>query len=228
MPLKDQLDALRAEDYARALPDVTLARQRAVDDLMASGLGERAVRAGSLAPAFRLRDGNGVVVSSHKWLFAGPMVLVFYRGRWCPYCNLDLRAIEAAADDIRSLGASILAVSQQTSYESRETVRLNALTFPSLVDRGGKLAYAFGLRWKASAELRAVEKACGVDLALLNGEPSWTLTMPARYIVAPDGMVEYTDISVDYTRRCDPADLLPVLRRLRMRWATDPVPALRA
>ncbi|TXH32319.1 MAG: AhpC/TSA family protein [Rhodospirillaceae bacterium] len=217
MPLKDQLDALRTEDYANAPPDVTLARQRAVDDLIASGLAERAVHAGRLAPAFRLRDGNGVVMSSHEWLAAGPMVLVFYRGHWCPYCNADLRAIESAADDIRSLGASVFAVSQQTPCESRETVRLNGLTFPSLVDRGGKLAYAFGLRWKVSAELRALQEACGTDLSILNGEPSWTLTMPARYVVAPDGMVEYTDISIDYTRRCDPADLLPVLRHLSAR-----------
>jgi len=144
----------------------------------------------------------------------GPIVLVFYRGRWCPYCNIDLRALEAASHDIRSLGASLVVISQQTSDNSLETQRRNGLSFASLVDAGGKVAHAFGLRWNVSDELRAVEESCGTDLAAFNGDPSWTLTMPARYVVAPGGMIEYADISVDYTRRGDPSELIPVLAHL--------------
>jgi peroxiredoxin len=141
-------------------------------------------------------------------------VLVFYRGNWCPYCNIDLRAIEAASHNIRSLGASLIVVSQQTPDNSLETQRRNGLSFASLVDAGGKVAHAFGLRWKFSDELRAVEEACGTDLAAFNGDPSWTLTMPARYVVAQGGMIEYADISVDYTQRGDPSELIPVLTHL--------------
>ena len=139
---------------------------------------------------------------------------MFYRGRWCPYCNIDLRAIEAASHNIRSLGASLVVISQQTPDNSLEMQRCNGLSFASLVDAGGKVAHAFGLRWKVSDELRAVEEACGMDLAAFNGDPSWTLTMPARYVVAPGGMIEYADISVDYTRRGDPSELIPVLAHL--------------
>ena len=101
--------------------------------------------------------------SSREALRRGPIVLVFYRGRWCPYCNTDLCAIEAASHDIRSLGASLVAVSQQTPENSRETRRRNGLSFASLVDAGGKVAHAFGLCWKVSDELRAVEGGCGMD-----------------------------------------------------------------
>src|SRR4029077_14453403 len=115
MLLQDKLDALKAECLAKAPPEVTLVRQRAVEGLAASGLAERAMHAGAQAPPFPLRDGyGGAAFSSPEALRRGPIVLVFYRGKWCPYCNIDLRAIEAASHDIRSLGASLVAVSQQT------------------------------------------------------------------------------------------------------------------
>jgi peroxiredoxin len=214
MSLQDELDALKAECLAKTPPNVTLARRRAVEALAASRLAERAAHAGEQAPAFRLRDGHGRSFSSREALRRGPIVLAFYRGRWCSYCNTDLRAIESASHDIRSLGASLVVVSQQTPDNSLETQRRNELSFASLVDAGGKVAHAFGLRWKVSDELRTVEEGCGTDLAAFNGDPSWTLTMPARYVVAPDGMIEYADISVDYTRRGDPSELIPVLAHL--------------
>src|SRR5215470_15641351 len=212
MLLQDKLDALKAGCLAKTSPEVTLVRQRAVDRL--AGLAERAMQAGEQAPAFQLRDGYGEAFSSREALRRGPMVLVFYRGRWCPYCNIDLRAFEAASRDLHSLGASLVVVSQQTPDNSLETQRCNGLSFASLVDAGGKVADSFGLRWKVSDELRAVEEGCGIDLAAFNGDPSWTLTMPARYVVAPGGMIEYADISVDYTRRGDPSELIPVLAHL--------------
>jgi peroxiredoxin len=214
MLLQDKLDAVKAECLANTSPRVTLVRQRAVEALVVSGLAERAAQAGEQAPAFQLRDGHGRAFSSREALRRGPIVVVFYRGRWCPYCNLDLRAIEVVSHDIRSLGASLVAVSQQTPDNSLETQRRNELSFASLVDAGGKVAHAFGLRWKVSDELRAVEEDCGMDLAAFNSDPSWTLPMPARYVVAPDGMIEYADISVDYTRRGDPSELIPVLAHL--------------
>jgi peroxiredoxin len=214
MLLQDKLDAVKAECIANTSPKVTLVRQRAVEALLASGLAERATQAGEQAPAFRLCDGYGRAFSSREALRRGPIVVVFYRGRWCPYCNLDLRAIEVVSRDIRSLGASLVAVSQQTPDNSLETQRRNELSFASLVDVGGKVAHAFGLRWKVSDELRAVEEDCGMDLAAFNSDPSWTLTMPARYVVARDGMIEYADISVDYTRRGEPSELISVLAHL--------------
>src|SRR4051794_20111019 len=102
---------------------------------------------------------------------------------------------------------SSVAVSQQTPGNGLETQRSNGLSFASLVDKGGRVARAFGLRWKASDELRAVQEGCGPALAAFSGAPGWTLTMPARYVVAPGGTIEYAGISIDYTGRGDPSEL---------------------
>lgn len=217
MRLQDELDALRDRCYESTPPHIWRVRQEAINDLVSLGTAEKAIHAGDYAPEFRLSDPDGKTISSYAVLNSGPVLIVFYRGGWCPYCKLDLRAVQAAAQQLRSFGASIMAISQQSANESRSTERMNGLSFPSLVDRGGKVARAFGLRWSLSRELRAAEIEYGIDLTAVNGEPSWTLTMPARYVINPEGIVEYADISADYTRRCDPAELFPVFSQLRAR-----------
>lgn len=214
MRLQDELDVVRQRCAERTPPRISRIRQDAIDNLVSSGLAGRAIRAGDHAPGFRLTDAGGTVVSSHDLLKRGPVVVVFYRGRWCPYCNADLQAVEDAAAELRSDGASIVAISPQSPQESRATERAHRLSFPSLVDRGGRVARAFGLRWKLSPELRAAELQSGLDLPKVNGEASWTLAMPARYVIGPAGLVEFADVSADYTRRGDPSELLPVLNQI--------------
>jgi peroxiredoxin len=199
MRLQDELDAVRDRCYESTPRHISRVRQEAIDDLVSSGIAGKAVHAGDSVPGFRLRDPDGNAISSYDLLNGGPVLIVFYRGRWCPYCEVDLRAIQAVARQLRSLGASIVAISQQSTHESRSTERMYGLSFPSLVDCGGKVARAFGVRWKLSCELRAAEIECGLDLAIVHGEPSWTLTMPARFVISPEGIVEYADISADYT-----------------------------
>ena len=156
------------------------------------------------------------MVSSTELLRKGPLVLTFYRGVWCPYCNLDLQALEEAAADLRATGASLVAVSQQTAPNSRKSQRDNKLSFPILGDKGGELAEAFGIRWKSPEELQGIYKLVGVDLAAFNGEASWTLPMPARYVIDRDGTIIYSEVNADYTHRPEPSELLPVLRKLAM------------
>jgi len=215
MRLQDELDAVRDRCYENTPRHISRVRQEAIDDLISSGIAEKAIHAGDYAPGFRLRDADGKAISSYDLLNNGPVLIFFYRGRWCPYCELDLRAIQAVARQLRSSGASIVAISQQSAHESRSTERTHGLSFPSLIDRGGKVARAFGVRWKLSRELRAAEIECGLDLAIVNGESSWTLTMPARFVISPEGIVEYADISADYTRRCDPSELFPIVNHIR-------------
>ncbi|MGO6724632.1 peroxiredoxin-like family protein [Rhizobium ruizarguesonis] len=219
MPLQDELDALTGKCYENTPPHIRRVRQEAIDELVSAGIAERAIHAGNLAPGFRLLDPDGRMISSHDLLNNGPVLIAFYRGGWCPYCNLDLCALQAVAQRLRSSGVSIVAISQQSAYESRSTERMSGLSFSSLVDRGGGVARAFGVRWKLPRELCATEMETGLDLAAVNGEPSWTLTMPARFLVSREGIVEYADISADYTRRGDPAELFPVLTQIRARVA---------
>jgi peroxiredoxin len=216
MSLQDKLDAFRADfEGKKAPPEVVAVMHRATADLMASGQAERTLKVGERVPIFALPNAHGELVRSADLLARGPLVLTFYRGIWCPYCNMDLQAIEAAAEEIRALGASLVAISPQTAPNRRRSERENALSFPILSDHGNSVANEFGLRFRLPDDLIAVYKGFGNDLTVGNGEDSWTLPMPARYVIGTDGVIAYAEVNPDYTRRPDPSELLPVLRRLR-------------
>lgn len=215
MALQDQLDALKHDFETNiAPPAVVEAIHRSTDELIASGQAERALKAGDRAPDFTLADADGHEVSLSQLLVKGPVVLTFYRGVWCPYCNLDLKALEAASAEIRARGASLAAVSQQTAPNSRKAQRVEGLSFPILADPGGQVGDAFGLRFQIPEYLKTTYLQLRVDLAVINGEASWTLPMPARYVIGTDGIIAYAEVNPDYTRRPDPSELLPVLDRL--------------
>lgn len=215
LPLQGKLDALRAEfETHLATPLVVDALHRATEELIASGAQERALKAGDIAPEFTLPDADGRLVSSKALLAKGPLVVTFYRGVWCPYCNFDLTALEEARAEIEARGASLVAISQQTAANSRKSQRQNALGFPILSDTGGETAAQFGVRWTVPGYLREVHKALGADLAQFNGEGSWTLPMPARYVMGQDGVIAYAEVNADYTRRPEPSAIFPILDKL--------------
>ena len=216
MSLQDKLDAFKSDfEGKKAPPHVVAIMHKATADLIATGQADRALKAGATAPKFELPDAHGKMVKSTELLAKGPLVVTFYRGVWCPYCNMDLQALEEAAGEIRGLGASLAAISPQTAPNRRKSERENALSFPILSDHGNAVANAFGIRYRLPDELIAVYKGFGNDLAIGNGEDSWTLPMPARYVIGTDGVIAYAEVNPDYTRRPDPSELLPVLRRLR-------------
>ena len=220
LPLQGKLDALRAEFETKlAPPAVVEALHRSIEELIASGIAERALKAGDTAPGFSLPDADGKSVSSKDMLARGPLVVTFYRGVWCPYCNLELQALETARPQIEMRGARVVAISQQIAPNSQKSQRQNALGFPILSDKGGTVAAQFGIRWTAPEYLRQIHRQLGADLTQFNGEDSWTLPTPARYIIGQDDVIAYAEINPDYTRRPEPSDLFPVLDRIRARWA---------
>ena len=178
---------------------------------------KQALKVGDRAPEFTLPDVDGTLVSSHALLAKGPLVVTFYRGAWCPYCNLDLSALEESRSEIESRGASLVAISQQTAANSRKSQRQNGLKFPILGDHGGIIAAEFGVRWTLPDYLRVVQKGLGADLTQFNGEDSWTLPMPARYVIAQDGRIAYAEVNADYTRRPEPSAVFPILEQLGRR-----------
>ena len=216
LPLQGKLDALRTEfETKMAPPEVVAVMHRVTDELIASGQAKRALKAGDQAPEFALPDPDGNLVSSKALLAKGPLVLTFYRGVWCPYCNFDLTALEEARPEIEKRGASLVAVSEQTAANSRKSQRANNLGFPILADRAGSLAAKFGIRWTVPDDLKKIHKMLGADLEAFNGEDSWTLPMPARYVIGQDGVIAYAEINPDYTRRPEPSDIFPVLDALK-------------
>jgi peroxiredoxin len=219
MTLQDRLNAFKA-DFESGKPPYNVPQSvidtmhRATDELIASGLATRAKKAGDVAPAFTLKDQDGNSVSSAELLARGPLVLTFYRGVWCPFCNMELQAIQAALPEIKARGASVVAISPQTQPNSRKSARQNELSFPILSDAGGDVASAFGLRFKLPDYLIALYQGFKNDLPTINADPSWTLPMPARYVIRPDGVIAYAEVNPDYTQRPDPSELLPVLERI--------------
>lgn len=218
MTLQSKLDAFKADFEAgkppyNVPPSVIATMHRATAELIASGAPERALKAGDKAPAFVLNDPEGQSVSSADLLAKGPLVVSFYRGVWCPYCNMELQALQAALPDFRELGGSLVAISPQSAANSRKSVRQNDLDFPILSDTHNDVAAAFGLRFELPDYLIELYKGLKNDLPSFNGDPSWTLPMPARYVIGQDGTILYAEVNPDYTRRPEPADMLPTLRR---------------
>jgi peroxiredoxin len=215
MSLQDKLDAFKVEFETKLAPAAAVAvMHRVTDELIASGQAKRALKAGDRAPEFTLPDPDGKPVASRDLLAKGPLVVTFYRGAWCPYCNFDLQALEQARLEIEARGASLIAVSPQTAANSRKSQRSNKLGFPIVGDKGGELADKFGLRWHLPEDLQAVHKQLGADLVAFNGDDSWTLPMPARYVIGQDGIIAYAEINPDYTQRPEPSDVFPILDRL--------------
>jgi peroxiredoxin len=224
MTLQDRLDAFKADFEAgkppyNVPPAVIETMHRATAELIASGQAERAKKAGDTAPAFTLNDPEGHPVSAAALLAEGPLAVTFYRGVWCPYCNMELQAIQSALPEIRARGANVVAISPQTQANSRKSVRQNKLGFPILSDVDGKVAQAFGLRFELPGYLIDLYKSLKNDLPAFNGDPSWTLPMPARYVIGTDNVIAYSEVNPDYTKRPDPSELLPVLETLKARQA---------
>jgi peroxiredoxin len=218
MTLQAKLNAFKVDFEAGAPPynapqSVIEIMHRATDELIASGAAARALKAGDRAPAFTLKDPEGRDVSSVDLLAQGPLIVSFYRGVWCPYCNLELQALQAALPAFEAAGAELVAISPQTAPNSRKSVRQNGLGFPILSDPRNEVAAAFGLRFGLPDYLVDLYKSLKNDLPAFNGDPSWTLPMPARYVIGQDGTILYAEVNPDYTRRPEPEDMLPAVRR---------------
>jgi peroxiredoxin len=220
MGLREDLAAFRANFEAGGPPYnapqwIHEPMHRATDELIASRAAEHARKAGDVAPSFTLKDPEGNVVSSRVLLERGPLVVTFYRGVWCPYCNMDLQALQRALPEFQKIGANLVAISPQTAANSRRSMRDNKIEFPIVSDTGNEVAAAFGLRFTLPDYLQDLYKnVFKNDLRIANGEGSWTLPMPARFLIGQDGRIAYAEVNPDYTVRPDPEELLPALRKL--------------
>ena len=191
--------------------------QRATAGLQNSGQAQRAARVGDAVQGFTLPDITGAIFRSKEHWGRGPLVVSFYRGFWCPYCNIELEALQETLGEIRARGAALVVISPQTAANSRRSTRVRGLQFPILIDQGNHVAAQFGLRFKLPPELIELYKGFGNNLPVVNGDDSWTLPMPARFVIDSVGIVRYAAISADYSIRPDPRDLLPILDTIAQR-----------
>lgn len=212
--LKPQLDAFKTAWTARAGGEIAALVADDNRRLRESGLAERALKEGDIFPAATLPDQLGRQVEIAGLLGRGPLAIVFYRGGWCPYCNLELRAYQQASPRIAEAGATLVAISPETPDNTLDTARKNELAFPVLSDTQGELADALGIRFRLTPEIKALYEKFGHDLPARNGDGEWALPMPATYVVDRDGRIAFAFVDPDYRSRAEPSAVVGALRRL--------------
>ena len=188
---------------------------KATEDLVKSGIADRSLKVGDRVSEFTLTNAIGKEITLRSLLAAGPVVISFYRGQWCPYCNLELRALQKALPEIIANGASLVAISPQTPDNSLSTAEKNELTFEVLSDVGNKVAREFGLVFTLPEELRPIYEGFGVDLLAHNGDKTFELPLPATYVVAADGKVISAFVDPDYTKRLEPEEIVAALGEIQ-------------
>lgn len=173
------------------------------------------LKVGDKAPGFLLPDAHGRAVSSVGLLERGPIVLSFYRGAWCPFCNMELRSLQQALPEFEALGARLVAVSPEKPDQSLPLVEREGLRFPVLTDAGNALARQFGIVFGLEGEIRRISlDVFGVDLPKFNGDESWELPVPATYVIDRAGVIRMAFFDPEFRHRVEPAIVLQVLRAL--------------
>ncbi|WP_158903476.1 peroxiredoxin-like family protein [Burkholderia sp. L27(2015)] len=215
MGLEKELTDFRVE-HIRTMPAGRAELYDAkVEELRANFLIENTPAMGSEAPEFALPNAQGKSVSLSQALRDGPVVVTFYRGAWCPYCNLQLRAYQRSLPEITALGGRLMAVSAQLPDKSLFTVEQNALEFDVLSDVGNRVARAFGLVYTLPDELRAALIANNKALPLFNGDDSWELPVPATYVIGRDRRIVLASVQIDYRQRLAPEAIVASLQNIR-------------
>ena len=214
MTLQTELDDFRSAWTQRVGLEIAGLVAGDIDDLRRSGLLDGVARPGDLLPALALPNASGETVDLRALAATGPLVITFYRGGWCPYCNLELRSYQQRLGDFDRLGATLVAVSPETPDDTLDTAQKNALAFPVLSDVEGRLAEALGIRFQLTPAIRALYEKFGHDLPTRNGDGGWSLPMPATFIVAKGGVIASVFADPDYRTRLDPDQALSAVAAL--------------
>lgn len=215
MTLKEELQQQLARFRQLASAELVATIQAGVDELNGSGIAECAVKEGDTAPEFGLPNAHGNQVVLSSLLAGGPVVLVFYRGGWCPYCNLQLRAYQRILPEIRDLGAQLVAVSPEPPDESLSTAEKNGLEFQVLSDVEAEAARAYRLLFDISGRLRDAYVGMDKYLSELNADGQWHLPIPATYVIRQDGRIVLACVDPEYRNRLEPAAIVAALQRVR-------------
>jgi peroxiredoxin len=182
--------------------------ERAVEELFATGVEERILPVGAVAPEFALRDSNGKVVRSADLLALGPLVIKFFRGRWCPYCMTELEAWRDLYGQLREREILMVAIGPQIQRQSDFMAGQHGLPFPVLTDTNNAVAEQFGLVYTVPEYYRDYYLSILVNIPFVNGEKSWRLPLPATYVIAKDRTILFSEAHADFRVRPEPEEAL--------------------
>jgi len=210
--LREELNAFQ-DQFNTMAPDAATAFVNMINELKDKGVG-KGLEVGAKAPDFTLADATGKKVTLSEKLANGPVILVFYRGEWCPFCNLQLKAYQSIINEIKDSGAELIAISPQTPDHSLTMKEKNELSFSVLSDMGGKVTESYNLKFSMPEYYREIHKGLGVNLDELNGNDSWELLVPATYVINKEGIIVAGVSDPDYRTRMEPTEALNVIRSL--------------
>jgi peroxiredoxin len=210
--LKDAIAAYEVAKAEKVPADVLAIMNGATTGLIEAGIDKQALKTGDKIPAVELPNHKNEPQSLAKHLEDSLVVLNFYRGGWCPYCNFELNALQEMVPEFERAGAKLIAVSPEVPDHSLNTKEKNQLSFDILHDQGNQVAREFGLVFELPEALRPIYEKFGIDVVGHNGDETFELPIPATYIINQDGEIVYHFVETDYTQRAEPADVLAALK----------------
>lgn len=213
--LESQLQAKQQASAAKSDPGTKKAYAAGIQAVKESGIEKQAVQVGQKAPDFMLKNAKGEDVALSEFLKSGPVVLTWYRGGWCPYCNLTLAALQKALPDIKAAGAQLVALTPELPDKSLTTIEKNALKFQVLTDLNHEVAKRYGIAFELTPDVASRYKK-HFDLRAYNGTSAGDTTLPlaATYIIDRDGVVRYAFLDADYRKRAEPAEIVAFLQKM--------------
>ncbi len=193
------------------IQEIMLAATKKLEE---QGISKNALKTGDSFKNVQLTNIDGNSVNLYDYFNENDFLVVnFYRGAWCPYCNLELNALQAILGDLKSLNSSLIAISPQTPDNSLSTKEKNEVEFEVLSDIGNKVAKDIGLVFSLADELKPIYDKFGIDIPSTNGDDSFELPMPAIYVINKDKEIVFSFIDEDYTKRCEPQDIIEAIKK---------------
>jgi len=214
MLLKDEIQKMQEAMLPQIPGDVLKLILGKTEELVNLGIAARTLTEGDEIPKINLPNAVGKTIDVNSLLKEGPLVINFYRGAWCPYCNLELNALQKALPEIKSLDAQLIAISPNTPDNSISSIEKHGLEFEVLTDAGNNIAKEFRLVFNLAEELRPIYQQFNFDIPKYNGDESWELPIPATYIVNTDGKIAHAFVNADYTQRMEPTEIINKLKEL--------------
>lgn len=207
-PLQEAIAAYNAEKKLRLSPDILGTMAEATETLKASGIEGRALRTGDTMPDFALPNQHGIARRLRDYLAESAVVLNIYRGGWCPYCNMEMKALHDILPEIEARGATLIGMSPETPDKAMDTATRHEIAIDILSDVGNRVGEQLGLVFTLPNSLREIYEKIGLDLPAYNGDDSFRLPVPATYIIGMDGVIRYDFVNADYTLRLEPAEIV--------------------
>jgi peroxiredoxin len=211
--LNDQLRLMKESMAPKVSHEAGKVMSDSIEGLRKSNLTKNALAVGQIMPNFSLPNAHGEIVSLGALLEKGPLIVTFYRGGWCPYCNLQLHSYQQHLAEFRNKGANLVAITPEKPDLTLLMGENKKLEFEILTDKGNSFAKKLGLVFGVSGDLKTIYKQFGVDLEKSQGNLDWQLPVPATYVVSKEGKIIYAFLDVDYTKRADPKELIKTLER---------------